>query len=202
MPARSRKLRPAHLIVLALALPPAYKVYEWASRPGPKAVKPEAVAAGRELFNHDWTAKDPLTGGDGLGPVFNARSCVECHSQGGAGGGGPVDKNVTVYGIAGENPRGIPAVGVVHQKAVKPEFQETLALVDSRLPNQPSLPLSQIIDRTRPTIPGIVVTQRNTPALFGAGLIDAVSEDTLVKHQREHSTAARLVGLNGARDGK
>jgi CxxC motif-containing protein (DUF1111 family) len=47
-----------------------------------------------------------------------------------------------------------------------------------------------------------VITQRNTPALFGDGLIDAVSDDTLLSHQREHSTAARLVGLNGARDSK
>src|SRR5262249_3772026 len=120
----------------------------------------------------------------------------------GPGGGGPVDKNVTVYGIAGANPRGIPAVGVVHQKAVKPEFQETLNLVDARLPGAPSIPLADLVDRSRTRPPGIVVTQRNTPALCGAGLIDAVSEDTLVKHQREHSTAARLTGLNGAKDGK
>jgi CxxC motif-containing protein (DUF1111 family) len=46
----------------------------------------------------------------------------------------------------------------------------------------------------------VVVTQRNTPALFGAGLIDAISEEAIIAHQREHSTAARLIGLNGAKD--
>ena len=59
-----------------------------------------------------------------------------------------------------------------------------------------------LTDRKQPRLPDVVVTQRNTPALFGDGLIDAISDETLVSHQREHSTAARLVGLNGARDGK
>jgi CxxC motif-containing protein (DUF1111 family) len=91
---------------------------------------------------------------------------------------------------------------VVHQKAVAPEFQETLDLVHSGLPHQPSIPLSVLTDRKTPRLPDVVVTQRNTPALFGDGLIDAISDETLVSHQREHSMAARLVGLNGARDGK
>src|SRR4051812_46801162 len=101
MSQRSR-VRPAHWIVLALLLAPAWKVVEWATRPGPKAVTAQAVAAGGQLFAHEWTAKDPLTKGDGLGPVFNAKSCVECHNQGGPGGGGPVSKNVTVYGLVGD----------------------------------------------------------------------------------------------------
>ena len=36
-----------------------------------------------------WAPKDPRShGGDGLGPVFNAQSCLDCHDQGGPGGGG------------------------------------------------------------------------------------------------------------------
>jgi CxxC motif-containing protein (DUF1111 family) len=202
-PARSR-MRPVHWVVLALVLAPAWKAIEWARGTRPKAIDPRVAAAGEALFRHEWTPHDPLTKGDGLGPVFNARSCLECHNQGGAGGGGPIDKNVTVYGIAaGQDTRGIPPVGVVHQKAVKKDFQETLNQVDARLPASPSIPLETLLDRSRPAVPtGLVVTQRNTPALFGAGLLDAVSEDMLIKHQREHSTAARLVGLNSAKDGK
>src|SRR5215212_5434996 len=102
MAARSR-MRPAHWIVLALALAPAWKVVERLTQPGPKAVSPESVAAGRDLFTHEWTPKDSLTRGDGLGPVFNASSCVACHNQGGVGGGGPIAQNVTVYGLVGES---------------------------------------------------------------------------------------------------
>jgi CxxC motif-containing protein (DUF1111 family) len=195
-------MRPAHAIVLALAVVPAVKLAQGLWPRGAKPVSAEAMAAGRELFNHEWTPNDPLTSGDGLGPVFNARSCVECHHQGGSGGGGGVDKNVTVYGLVGPKPRGIPAAGVVHQAAVSKEFQETLSLVHPSLPAKPSIPLGVLVDRTRPRSPEVVVTQRNTPALFGAGLIDAVSDEELLAHQREHSIPARLVGLNGAKDGK
>ncbi|WP_406695097.1 di-heme oxidoredictase family protein [Singulisphaera sp. Ch08] len=201
MAARSR-MRPAHWIVLALVLAPAWKVVERLSRPGPKVVSAESVAEGRTLFNHDWTVKDPLTKGDGLGPVFNATSCLACHHQGGAGGGGPVARNVTVYGLSSTTKSQVPPSGVVHQKAIRPAFQETLNLVHSSLPREPSIPLSVLTDRTRPRSPDVVITQRNTPALFGDGLIDAVADETLLSHQREHSNAARLVGLNGARDSK
>jgi CxxC motif-containing protein (DUF1111 family) len=195
-------MRPAHWIVLGLVLAPAWKVVESLARPGPRKVGAATMAAGQALFSHEWTEHDPLTKGDGLGPVFNARSCVECHGQAAPGGGGPVAKNVTVYGLVTADTHGVPPSGVVHQSAIRPEFQETLNLVHPSLPSQPSMPLSVLTDRSRRRSPEVVVTQRNTPALFGDGLIDAISDETIIAHQREHSDAARLVGLNGARDPK
>jgi CxxC motif-containing protein (DUF1111 family) len=60
----------------------------------------EAKADGAELFNREWLPKDARAhGGDGLGPVFNDSSCVACHNQGGAGGGGPASKNVDVISV-------------------------------------------------------------------------------------------------------
>ena len=55
--------------------------------------------AGLVLFEHDWKPGDSLAGGDGLGPVFNERSCVACHFQGGVGGGGGVKQNVTSFEV-------------------------------------------------------------------------------------------------------
>ena len=81
---------------------------------------------------------------------------------------------MTVYGLVGDAPQGMPLSGVVHQKAVSPEFQETLDLVHPGLPHAPSIPLTELIDRARPRSPDVVITQRNTPALFGDGLIDAI----------------------------
>ncbi len=52
---------------------------------------------GKELFAREWLPHDPRSPrGDGLGPVFNDTSCVACHNQGGAGGGGPASKNVHI----------------------------------------------------------------------------------------------------------
>ena len=64
------------------------------------------IELGRKLFEQGWLrppADDsPLAmppGGDGLGPVFNAASCVACHRQGGTGGGGPRSDSVDVISV-------------------------------------------------------------------------------------------------------
>src|SRR2546421_1373832 len=65
--------------------------------PTEAAAKPD----GKELFAREWIAGDSRShGGDGLGPVFNDTSCVACHNQGGAGGGGPASKNVHILTTA------------------------------------------------------------------------------------------------------
>src|ERR1700678_4247801 len=57
----------------------------------------EQVSLGQRIFSHQWVADDRNShGGDGLGPVFNDRSCVSCHDQGGPGGGGYAQKNVDI----------------------------------------------------------------------------------------------------------
>src|SRR5271170_5242905 len=87
--------------VLALVLifgPVGWRVLSWERSNPPLVVDENMAKAGEVLFKHEWQANDPLTsGGDGLGPVFNARSCVACHHQGGAGGSGGVEHNVTTY---------------------------------------------------------------------------------------------------------
>ncbi len=202
----SRRFRPAHLLFLVLLAPPLYKIGEWAwPVSGPKPVSLQAVAAGRDLFHHEWQVNDPLSSGDGLGPIFNARSCVECHFQGGPGGGGTVEKNVTIYGASpGLLPKdkSIPSLGVIHASATQPEFQERLSLVLPGLPGTPSVPLVTLVDPNfRCTIPtGVLITQRNTPALFGDGLLDAVPEATLHAEQRRNSGIARLAGMSRAKD--
>ena len=58
------------------------------------------IERGRELFVRQWTPGDShAAGGDGLGPMFNARSCADCHNQGGAGGGGDLSHNVDLLAI-------------------------------------------------------------------------------------------------------
>jgi CxxC motif-containing protein (DUF1111 family) len=59
--------------------------------------EPGDARLGGDLFNHPWVPGDRRShGGDGLGPVFNERSCTACHHQGGPGGGGSADKNVEI----------------------------------------------------------------------------------------------------------
>ena len=71
-----------------------------------------AAQRGRELFSRQWVPDDPRSrGGDGLGPVYNERSCLNCHDQGGPGGAGSADKNIELITpasseLAGNNDQG------------------------------------------------------------------------------------------------
>lgn len=65
---------------------------------------------GRDIFYREWLANDPRShAGDGLGPLFNESSCVGCHNMGGAGGAGPIEKNVELLTATVVLPPGTPA---------------------------------------------------------------------------------------------
>ena len=65
------------------------------------AVPPLAqLQRGEEMFMRQWKAGDSHTPtGDGLGPMFNARSCAECHSLGKVGGAGKAENNVDLLSL-------------------------------------------------------------------------------------------------------
>src|SRR5262245_59444469 len=82
-----------------------------------KPVDPVMAQAGDRLFNHQWTQNDELAGGDGIGPVFNAKSCVACHFQSGVGGSGSLMDNVTTFTIRPIREGDKPIEGVVNAKS-------------------------------------------------------------------------------------
>src|SRR5436190_16426966 len=89
-----------YLLAALLALVPVgirVMTWKWSwSQP----VDPAMAQAGEELFKHEWMPGDPLaSAGDGLGPVFNAASCTACHHQGGLGGSGGLESNVTTFTV-------------------------------------------------------------------------------------------------------
>src|SRR6516162_8557292 len=87
------------LALLFVLVPPGLRLLWW-QRSQSVAVDPAMAQAGEVLFNHEWKPQDPLSPeGDGLGPVFNATSCVACHNQGGIGGSGRLEHNVTTFTV-------------------------------------------------------------------------------------------------------
>jgi CxxC motif-containing protein (DUF1111 family) len=105
---------------------------------------------GREEFQAVETAEG------GLGPVFNGASCVECHSAGGVGGAS--DVTVTRYGRQANgrfDPLTSQGGSLLHAKAIAPEILE-------RVPAQAN-----------------VVARRVATPLFGAGLIEAIDDNTI-----------------------
>src|SRR5439155_1138791 len=94
-----RRPNPAWYVVAAVLVlgPVAWRMWAWPKHQ-PQQVDPGVAQAGKVLFTHEWKPNDPLSpNGDGLGPVFNANSCVACHHQGGVGGAGGLEHNVTTF---------------------------------------------------------------------------------------------------------
>jgi CxxC motif-containing protein (DUF1111 family) len=187
------------VIGIVLLAPAGIRLLTW---PGfrKQALDPQTVQAGQTLFVHQWKANDPLAGGgDGLGPVCNADSCLACHNQGGPGGGGDLRHNVTTFVYTSDGSafaRGMPREGVVHAFAVNNVPPETLNLLDPELPptSQPALSTVVVLPGNR-RINGshcasesvrrvVLVSQRNTPALFGANLIDGIPDKEIIANER------------------
>ena len=83
---------------------------------------------GRELFERVWTPGSMPAGGDGLGPMFNERSCVACHFLGGVGGAGPNQHNVDL--ITGLPPKNATNhVGPLPPKDASDRWWDSLGLV-------------------------------------------------------------------------
>jgi CxxC motif-containing protein (DUF1111 family) len=188
--------------VLVVCGPVGLRVLSWKSNID-KPVDATMASAGAVLFNHEWQPYDPLcAGGDGLGPVFNAKSCVACHSQGGIGGGGVVEHNVTTF--TATDPRGGQTrSGVVHSFATADKYRESLKHVDSLFLDVCRPKLEQVlgIGQGKLTVnnngcnvvpPNVAVSQRNTPALFGAGLIDQIPDRVIVANERRQKLAFGL----------
>jgi CxxC motif-containing protein (DUF1111 family) len=205
----------------------------------------ENLQQGKELFTREWIAGDQRShAGDGLGPVYNARSCATCHRLGGIGGAGTKETNVslvTVFvseriqgGIFGVLPEFAPPPADAPKKVLvgKPGREieldmpdrDKLAEIHPSLRTQPSFPLHRFgagsefakwkadvfpkdnteiergdkqisnrrhwksIDHSMVTL---IESQRNTPALFGAGLIDAIPDQVFVEVAAEQATASR-----------
>jgi CxxC motif-containing protein (DUF1111 family) len=188
------------LIGGVILAPVGVRVLTW---PGSRrlAVDPAMAQAGQTLFLHEWKANDPLAnGGDGLGPVYNAKSCVACHNQHGPGGAGGLQHNVTTFAFTsasiGGNPQ-IPTIpareGVIHAFEVR-ENPETINLVDPTLPAVSRPSLDMLVRLPGPSSNhcltprrGVSLSQRNTPALFGDNLIDAIPDRLIVAQEKKES---------------
>lgn len=141
--------------------------------------------SGQELFTREWQPHDPRSrSGDGLGPMFNDSSCVACHNQGGVGGGGAKAKNVTILTpMGGGTPNGSPPHPfapsfVLHNFSTDEGFETWRRTKHPQFaPIAGALTGGQFTSRS----------QRQTPALFGAGLIDAIPESVLRELAQVHN---------------
>src|SRR5438093_10634353 len=112
---------------------------------------------GNAMFQTTFT---PATG---LGPLFNARSCAECHEDPVVGGvGDEVETHATAYhgGVCDDLGR---IGGRVIQDSMTPALAQFLGIKKEPVP-----------------IESTAIARRTTPSLLGFGLLDAVTEAAIV----------------------
>ncbi len=154
-----------------------------------KSVLSREYFVARGLFEKLWVPGDAsLSGGDGVGPLYNERSCVGCHNLGGTGGAGDNTKNVVILSA-------LP--GKLTLGTVRTIFQGELEDLHPGFRNRSSIVLhlqstsgddrarlakirSYSFVQSRDDVFALSPSQRSTPALFGAGRIDAISDKVLL----------------------
>ena len=121
--------------------------------------------AGKQIFQRVFEPKD------GLGPLFNGNSCAACHET-------PV-----VGGVGDE-------VEVHATRFVSPDFCDQLFDQGGPVIQQHATPLLQAKGFEKEQIPPTATAQarRSTPPLFGFGLVDAITEATVVARERANQT--------------
>ena len=157
---------------------------------------------GNSFFNQNWViAPASVETRDGLGPLFNARSCSGCHFKDGRSRppdpGAPFSTALLRVSIPGRGAHGEPVPdpvygdqiqgsavpGVPHEADVVAEYE----IVRGKFTDGEEYTLRRPRYRLEhlgfgPTAPNLLMSPRVAPAMSGVGLLDAVSERDVRAH--------------------
>ena len=127
----------------------------------------DSFLRGRDLMHKEFSPEE------GLGPYYNAISCVACHSTPVAGGSSPIYRNFffAAVGAPGSqgpiwDPADVPSI-------VMPSYTVPGAGSGGR----PSIPESSQVGGLQ-----VTVAQRNAPPQFGVGLFELISNGEIVSN--------------------
>ncbi|WP_210530472.1 di-heme oxidoreductase family protein [Rubellimicrobium arenae] len=178
---------------------------------------------GNALFTRDWVSAPSSTlAADGLGPLFNSRSCQACHLRDGRGHtpSGPDDEAVSIFlrvsvpdpdgethGIAGYTPTAPdPVYGgqiqnfATHGHRAEARFAVTfdevavpLAGGETAHLRRPSYEAADLA--YGPLASGAMLSPRVAPQMIGLGLLEAVPEADILS--RADETDANGDGISG-----
>lgn len=165
--------------------------------------------SGFSFFRDPWVvAPASTTGRDGVGPLFNTRSCITCHHDGGRGPMSPVGlhKPSSLLIRIGSTVEGVNAVdpnygGQIQPRSItllnksvaeQPQGEAMLDLQYETLKGQyadgssyelikPSYTLSHFSHG--PLAANLGLSPRYAPSIYGMGLLDAISDKDLLAQE-------------------
>jgi CxxC motif-containing protein (DUF1111 family) len=158
-----------------------------------------AFFVGNSFFNQNWVgAPASVQGRDGLGPLFNTRSCSACHFKDGRSGppapGESLSTMILRISVPGGGAHGEPAPdpvygGQIQNRAIPGVTPEADVLVEyERVPGQfgdgeeftlrkPTYSLRNL--GYGPAAKELLLSPRVAPSMIGLGLLEAIPEETL-----------------------
>lgn len=167
-------------------------------------VRRRHFAIGNAFFNDAWvTAPASTAGRDGLGPLFNARSCSSCHP--GDGRGTPLEERLVLFepleallvrlSLPGRDERGAPlpeprygrqlqtsaVLGVPPEATVRIRYESRRGEYADGRRYRLSVPSYRFEELAYgPLDPGVLTSPRVAPPVFGLGLLEAVPEEAVL----------------------
>jgi CxxC motif-containing protein (DUF1111 family) len=169
--------------------------------PGLDAAQLELFAQGRQEFHQRWVVLPVIGGKWGRGPTSNGEICIDCHAGNGRGhapesANEPLVSMVVRLSIRGEDEHGGPLPHPNYGDQLQnqgelgrvlaegdavvawSEHEERLADGSSVTMRTPKLGFSNLA--FGPLGADIMTSVRIAPAVFGAGLLDAIAENTVL----------------------
>lgn len=161
--------------------------------------------SGDTLFNTNWVnASSVVRSRDGLGPLFNARSCSACHMKDGRGR--PPEKDEIPSGflirisVPGKTDKGGPLPhpvygnqlsiralpGLKPEAMIKVEYEETVGNYPDGLEYRIQKPRYTIENLNYGDIGTYEFSPRVAPSVFGLGLIDLIPNADLLAKSDPH----------------
>lgn len=155
---------------------------------------------GHSFFNQNWVAAPASASGrDGLGPLFQARSCSACHNKDGRGAPPPAGEQMLAMllriSIPGQSAHGgphpEPTYGLQLDERAIPGVTPAGAVEMSYKEQPGSFPDGEAYSLRRPTYkltkpgygefhPETLTSPRVAPAVYGDGLLELVPEQAIL----------------------
>lgn len=156
---------------------------------------------GGALFRENWTPKAyGEDGSDGLGPLFNARSCGTCHYKNGRGrlpasSAEPMHGALVRLSVPGKGPRGEPlpepryggqlqnhgVAGVPAEGRVRIRYEELPGTYADGTPYSLRKPTHRLEALAYgPLAEDVLTSVRVAPGVYGLGVVEALSDEVIL----------------------